>query len=122
MQQKKTIWFVINPISGVKRKDGIPALIQSELDLSAYDYEIKYTERKGHGYQIGKEAVETLVQLMENHRDNLVIVFAGYKEEMKNFVQMNSGLKSRISYTLDFKNYDGKESLKIFEVLIKENN
>lgn len=70
----------------------------------------------------GKEAVETLVQLMENHRDNLVIVFAGYKEEMKNFVQMNSGLKSRISYSLDFKNYDGKESLKIFEDLIKENN
>lgn len=64
MQQKKTIWFVINPISGVKRKDGIPALIQSELDLSAYDYEIKYTERKGHGYQIGKEAVESKIDIV----------------------------------------------------------
>jgi len=64
VQQKKTIWFVINPISGVKRKDGIPALIQSELDLSAYDYEIKYTDRKGHGYQIGKEAVESKIDIV----------------------------------------------------------
>ena len=70
----------------------------------------------------GKEAIETLVQLMENHRDNLVVIFAGYKDEMKHLLLANSGLKSRISYNLEFKNYDLEESITIFEKLIKDND
>lgn len=70
----------------------------------------------------GKEAIDTLVQLMENHRDNLVVILAGYKDEMKDLIVMNSGLKSRISYDLDFENYDSSSSLKIFTNLVEANN
>jgi len=70
----------------------------------------------------GKEAIDTLVQLMENHRDNLVVILAGYKVEMKDLIVMNSGLKSRISYDLDFENYDSSSSLKIFTNLVEANN
>ena len=70
----------------------------------------------------GKEAIDTLVQLMENHRDNLVVILAGYKDEMKDLIAMNSGLKSRISYDLDFENYDSSSSLKIFTNLVEANN
>ena len=70
----------------------------------------------------GKEAIDTLVQLMENHRDNLVVILAGYKDEMKDLIAMNSGLKSRISYDLNFENYDSSSSLTIFTKLIETNN
>jgi SpoVK/Ycf46/Vps4 family AAA+-type ATPase len=69
----------------------------------------------------GKEAIDTLVQLMENHRENFVVIMAGYKEEMKDLMSVNSGLKSRITYDLEFKNYDVAESKKILLDLIAIN-
>jgi SpoVK/Ycf46/Vps4 family AAA+-type ATPase len=69
----------------------------------------------------GKEAIDTLVQLMENHRENFVVIMAGYKEEMKDLISINSGLKSRITYDLEFKNYDVLESTKILLDLIAKN-
>lgn len=69
----------------------------------------------------GKEAIDTLVQLMENHRENFVVIMAGYKEEMKDLIGINSGLKSRITYNLNFEDYNAIESKKIFLNLIEKN-
>jgi stage V sporulation protein K len=69
----------------------------------------------------GKEAIDTLVQLMENHRDNFVVIMAGYKQEMEDLINVNSGLKSRITYHLEFKDYDASESKKILLDLIGKN-
>ena len=52
---------------------------------------------------------------MENYRDNLVVVFAGYKKEMDGFLKSNSGIVSRIGYTLDFKDYTTDELIQIFK-------
>ncbi len=54
---KKSIWFVINPISGVRRKDDIPQLIHANLDHSKFSYTIKTTSHKGHAIEISKEAI-----------------------------------------------------------------
>jgi diacylglycerol kinase (ATP) len=64
VQQKKTIWFVINPISGIQRKDAIPSIIESELDTSIFTYELKYTEYKGHGFEIGTEAIKNKIDIV----------------------------------------------------------
>lgn len=63
-KMKKRIWFIINPISGVRRKDDIPAMIREYLDHSKFDYEIKYTERKGHAIELTKEAVEQHIDVV----------------------------------------------------------
>ncbi len=58
---------------------------------------------EGSGNSFNKEAIATLIQAMENYRDNLVVIFAGYtKKEMQGFLNANSGIVSRIGYTLDF--------------------
>lgn len=62
----------------------------------------------------GKEAIDTLVQEMENRRDNVIVIFAGYEKEMQFFMDRNPGLGSRISYKLNFEDYSSKELLEIF--------
>ena len=62
-----------------------------------------------------KEAVETLVQLMENHRNDFVAIFAGYSEEMADFVASNKGLEGRITYKLNFDNYNLEELTEILK-------
>ena len=68
----------------------------------------------------GKEAIATLIKAMEDNRDDLVVIFAGYTKEMKDFVNSNSGIASRIGYTFEFENYKDEELYKIFEVKCKE--
>ena len=51
-KMKKRIWFIINPISGVRRKDDIPALIRRFLDHNTYTFEIQYTKHKGHAIEL----------------------------------------------------------------------
>ena len=68
---------------------------------------------QGNGYN--EEAIATLIQAMENNRDNLVVIFAGYTKEMQNFLNTNSGIVSRIGYTLEFEDYTTEELIKIFE-------
>lgn len=69
----------------------------------------------------GQEAIDTLLKLMEDNRERLVCIFAGYSTEMRRFVESNPGLKSRISRTIEFPSYDGDELFQIFESLIKKN-
>ena len=60
------------------------------------------------------EAIATLIQAMENYRDKLVVIFAGYTKEMQDFLNSNSGITSRIGYTLTFDDYTTDELVQIF--------
>lgn len=68
----------------------------------------------GVGNSYNEEAIATLIQAMENYRDNLVVIFAGYTKEMQDFLNANSGIVSRIGYTLEFDDYTTEELKKIF--------
>ena len=68
----------------------------------------------GQGNSYNEEAVATLIQAMENNRDNLVVIFAGYTKEMQDFLNLNSGIVSRIGYTVEFEDYTTDELVKIF--------
>ena len=57
----------------------------------------------------GQEAIEILLQLMENHRDDLVVILAGYKDRMNTFFQSNPGMSSRIAHHIDFPDYQETE-------------
>ena len=61
------------------------------------------------------EAIATLIQAMENYRDKLVVIFAGYTKEMQDFLDSNSGIVSRIGYTLEFPDYTTDELVDIFK-------
>jgi hypothetical protein len=63
----------------------------------------------------GQEAVDTLVKLMEDHRDELVVIVAGYGEEMAQFIHANPGLPSRFSQTIQFPDYSTDELITIFK-------
>ena len=66
------------------------------------------------------EAIATLIQAMENYRDKLVVIFAGYTKEMQDFLNSNSGITSRIGYTLTFDDYTTEELIKIFLGMTKK--
>ena len=69
----------------------------------------------------GKEAIETLLKGMEDHRDDLVIIVAGYDELMHKFIDSNPGLRSRFNKFFHFPDYNGDDLLKIFERFCKSN-
>ena len=69
-----------------------------------------------------KQTVDTIVEQMENHRDEVIVIFAGYKEPMEAFVKSNPGIKGRVSRFLDFPNYDIDELMQIFDKLIADKN
>ena len=66
------------------------------------------------GNSYNDEAIATLIQAMENYRDKLVVIFAGYTKEMQDFLNSNSGITSRIGYTLEFDDYTTEELVEIF--------
>jgi SpoVK/Ycf46/Vps4 family AAA+-type ATPase len=69
----------------------------------------------GTGPDFGREAIDTLVKLMEDHRDEVVVIAAGYSHEMRKFLQTNPGLASRFSRTIEFENYSAPELVTIVE-------
>ena len=73
------------------------------------------TRAAASGQDFGQEAVDTLVKLMEDHRDDLVVIVAGYGHEMAQFVSSNPGLPSRFTRTIEFPNYSTDELLSIFQ-------
>ncbi len=74
----------------------------------------------GAGNSYNEEAVATLIQAMENYRDKLVVIFAGYTKEMQAFLNTNSGIVSRIGYTLEFDDYTTDELIQIFNGMMKK--
>ena len=81
-------------------------------------YTLASTGVSGNSYN--EEAVATLIQAMENYRDNLVVIFAGYTKEMQAFLNTNSGIVSRIGYTLEFDDYSTDELIQIFNGMMKK--
>ncbi|MER5393409.1 right-handed parallel beta-helix repeat-containing protein [Saccharopolyspora sp. NPDC002686] len=69
----------------------------------------------GGGPDFGREAVDTLVKLMEDHRDDVVVIAAGYSEQMDGFLASNPGLASRFNRTVEFENYSVPELVTIVE-------
>ena len=75
--------------------------------------EAYYLYRPENERDYGQEAIEILLQVMENQRDDLVVILAGYKDRMDTFFQSNPGLSSRIAHHLDFPDYAHGELLQI---------
>ena len=72
------------------------------------------------GNSFNEECIATLIQAMENYRDNLVVIFAGYSKEMDAFLKSNSGIVSRIGYTMEFKDYNLDELILILKSMFKK--
>ena len=66
----------------------------------------------------GQECVDILMQVMENYRDRLVVVMAGYKDPMERFFESNPGMRSRLAHHLDFADYQGDELLAIGQLML----
>jgi hypothetical protein len=81
-----------------------------------------YSLASGHGQgnSYNEEAIATLIQAMENYRDEFVVIFAGYTKEMQDFLNSNSGIVSRIGYTLEFDDYTEDELVDIFKGMVKK--
>ncbi len=68
----------------------------------------------------GDEAINTIVQEMENHREDVIVIFAGYPDKMEEFLNKNEGLRSRIAFHLDFPDYTADEMTDIMKLMSKE--
>jgi probable Rubsico expression protein CbbX len=84
--------------------------------------EAYYLYRPENERDYGQEAIEILLQVMENQRDDLVVIVAGYKERMDTFFRSNPGLSSRIAHHLDFPDYTTADLLCIAEKLLGQQN
>ena len=84
--------------------------------------EAYYLYRPENERDYGAEAIEILLQVMENNRDDLVVIFAGYKERMDVFYQSNPGLSSRVANHIDFPDYSASELLAIAKLILASEN
>ena len=92
------------------------AVIDSALDGVLFiDEAYSIMEHNGTNASYSAECVATLLKAMEDYQGRLIIIFAGYTEEMKKFRDLNPGLKSRIGYEIDFEDYSTEELVQIFE-------
>ena len=82
--------------------------------------EAYYLYKPDNERDYGAEAIEILLQVMENQRDDLVVILAGYKEPMDKFYESNPGLSSRIANHIDFPDYTTEELLKISKMMLEE--
>jgi probable Rubsico expression protein CbbX len=82
--------------------------------------EAYYLYRPENEKDYGQEAIEILLQVMENQRDDLVVILAGYTGRMKTFFESNPGFRSRIAHHIDFPDYDDEELLEIAQKMAAE--
>jgi probable Rubsico expression protein CbbX len=84
--------------------------------------EAYYLYRPENERDYGQEAIEILLQVMENQREDLVVILAGYADRMDTFFASNPGFRSRIAHHIDFPDYSNEELLKIAEILLAQQN
>lgn len=81
-----------------------------------------YSLSNGDQDAFGSEAIDTLVKLMEDNREQLVVVVAGYPKEMDEFMQSNSGLRSRFPKTINFADYSPADLVEVFLMMLKKDD
>jgi probable Rubsico expression protein CbbX len=84
--------------------------------------EAYYLYRPENERDYGQEAIEILLQVMENQRDDLVVILAGYKDRMDTFFESNPGMSSRVAHHLDFPDYSVDELLQISQKMLIQQN
>lgn len=84
--------------------------------------EAYYLHRPENERDYGQEAIEILLQVMENNRDDLVVILAGYADRMDRFYSANPGFRSRIAHHIEFPDYSDEELARIAEVMLSEQN
>jgi len=84
--------------------------------------EAYYLYRPENERDYGQESIEILLQVMEQSREDLVVILAGYADRMEKFFQSNPGFRSRIGHHIDFPDYSGGELLTIAEQMLEEQN
>ena len=94
-------------------------VIESALDGVLFIDEA-YALNAGGDNDYGKEAIATLIKRMEDYRDRLIVILAGYTDQMKDFINSNPGLQSRFNRYIEFPDYTPEELLQIFEYNMKK--
>jgi probable Rubsico expression protein CbbX len=84
--------------------------------------EAYYLYRPENERDYGVEAIEILLQVMENERDRLVVILAGYQDRMDEFFRLNPGMSSRVAHHIDFPDYTAAELLRIGELMLGAEN
>ena len=84
--------------------------------------EAYYLHRAENERDYGQEAIEILLQIMENQRDDLVVILAGYEDRMDKFFSTNPGFRSRIAHHIEFPDYSDAELLQIAEMMLATQN
>ncbi|HQA60345.1 MAG TPA: stage V sporulation protein K [Tepidanaerobacteraceae bacterium] len=79
-----------------------------------------YSLARGGEKDFGKEAIDTLVKAMEDYKDNLIVILAGYKDEMEWFLQTNPGLRSRFPIQIQFNDYSVDELMEIAKMMVEK--
>lgn len=79
-----------------------------------------YSLCDGYESGYGNEAINTLVREMENHRDDVIVIFAGYSETMKKFLDRNPGMLSRIAFQIHFEDYSVEELCEITKLMLSK--
>ncbi|MGB0085834.1 MAG: CbbX protein [Rhodomicrobiaceae bacterium] len=84
--------------------------------------EAYYLYRQENERDYGQEAIEILLQVMENQREDLVVILAGYGDRMEKFFRSNPGFRSRIAHHIDFPDYTDDELMRIAEIMLAKQN
>lgn len=104
---------------------GHTAIKTAELVNTALDgilfVDEAYSLASGSEGDFGSEAIDSLVKRMEDNRDRLIVIVAGYKDEMEEFLQTNPGLRSRFSIHVNFEDYTPDQLLAIFDMFCEKN-
>jgi len=101
-----------------KTKDVIKKAMGGVLFIDEAYYLYKPENERDYG----AESIEILLQVMENNRDDLVVILAGYKDKMDTFFHSNPGMRSRIAHHIDFPDYSAEELLAIAKLMLAEQN